>query len=114
MDKINARRFGAVWALFVILGVFNAIDIYTTYVGVVEQGAFELNPLVRWAFSTSIEPLGALVTVKVLSMLGTAAAVYWLLRKGLVTGTIRTLFIVDYIMAAVVIWNTTQITGILN
>ena len=101
-----------VWALFTILGVFNVIDIYTTYVGVVELGAFELNPLMRWALSTSIEPLGALVIVKVLSMLGTAAVIYWLVRRGIVTGTIRTMLIVNYIMAAVVIWNTNQITGI--
>ena len=101
-----------VWALVVILAIFQCIDTYTTYLGVVVNGWPELNPIMKLGFELTSDPLALMVVAKVSAIIIIVFLNRWILMQGFIKWPMRVMFFVNYIYAVGMIWNSTQL-GIL-
>ena len=102
-----------VWALVAIQIIFQVIDTYTTYIGVVLQGGSEANPIMNLGFELTGNPLAVMLTAKVFAMALVVILTRWILRQGFIKWPMRIMFFVDFFYALAMLWNVAQLYGIL-
>jgi hypothetical protein len=104
----------AIWGLVVMQMIFQALDTYMTYIGVVVRGGNELNPIMRWGFELTGNPLSVMIIAKGGMVVIMIFVVYKMLRVtdfplSVTKWTMWSLILINIVYAIGMLWNVNQI-----